>query len=189
MRFSIIFLLSLSAAFAAAQDRFQNLPSGAVEIEVQGQTYFYQGGYFYRALEDGYLRIAPPLGARVDGIPGGSASFSIGSDRYFLTASDTFFLYDSRGDHYTVVTPPYNWRNYYQAPLAPQAPQAQMHPSVRREYEYPGGYPDYRAQREATCRQIASDLSRRESVTGRVDSRKLRIYKDEYTSCMRDSRR
>ncbi|WP_308364043.1 MULTISPECIES: hypothetical protein [unclassified Microbulbifer] len=55
--------------------------------------------------------------------------------------------------------------------------------------DYSNVHPGFseRAAREATCRQIAADISRRVSVTGKVSSRKLRIYEEEYLACVNDS--
>ena len=199
--------LALVAASSWADDTVKNLPYGTEQVQVQGRIYFYAGGYFYRAVDDGYRRVEAPLGASVALLPTGSSGFTIGEERYFVAGSGIFFRYDNRDNHFTVVTPPYNWRNYYRNPDSPRVANApRAHPYDQGDYgeghqdSYPvfyAPYPAYgtapqvaagdhaRALREATCRQIASDLSRRNSVTGRVDSRKLRIYSDEYQNCLK----
>ncbi|WP_193165578.1 DUF6515 family protein [Microbulbifer hainanensis] len=199
--------LTLVAGSVWADDTVKNLPYGTEEVQVQGRTYYYAGGYFYRAVDDGYLRVEAPLGATVALLPSGSSGFTIGAERYFVAGNGIFFRYSVGNSQFTVVTPPYNWRNYYRNPNSFRVqgvPRA--HPHNRDDYgegrqdSYPvyyAPYPTYgtapsvdggqdaRALREATCRQIASDLSRRNSATGRVDSRKLRIYRDEYQNCLK----
>ncbi len=97
----------------ADPNRRGNLPSGADRIRLNGQTYYYSGGYFYRRDSDGYLRVEPPLGAELSFVPGGGRGFTIDDDRYFLSGTGTFYRFDPRRRTYTVVTPPYEWRRYY----------------------------------------------------------------------------
>lgn len=192
MRCAATILLCLTTLTGWAQDRIGQLPAGATEIRVRGDTYFYRGGYFYRSENGSYLQVKPPLGARVPAIPSGSTGFTIGSDHYFLFGNGAFFLYSARGNYYTVVSPPHNWRHYLlgAAGALPGAAGAYGQPLTPQMSGYPGyvhpGFSE-RAAREATCRQIASDISRRDSVTGKVSSRKLRIYKEEYLACVNDS--
>jgi hypothetical protein len=112
---------------------------------VAGETYYYAGGLFYRPVEGGYLRVEPPLGARVPNVPGDSGSFTMGGDRYFATSSGTFFLYDPRGGDYTVVTPPYGWRDYYRAAPELYSLPAPQPPEAPRAYPPSRPYPGYRA--------------------------------------------
>jgi len=94
-------------------DRRESLPPGADRISLKGQTYFYSHGYFYRRDSEGYLRVEPPLGAELSFLPYGSRGFSLGDERYFLSGTGTFYRFDPRRNTFTVVTPPYEWRRYY----------------------------------------------------------------------------
>lgn len=131
MRYAIALLFSLAASLAGAQDRLAELPAGASQLLVKGETYYYSGGSFYRPGGGGYLRVEPPLGARVPSAPGDSGSFSMDGRRYFVSPDGTFFRYDPQGGDYLVVNPPAGWRDYYAAapelyslPAPRQRPQA-----------------------------------------------------------------
>lgn len=129
MRYAIALLLSLAVPLAWAQERPGAPPSGASQILVRGETYYYSGGVFYRPGDSGYRRVEPPVGARVPDVPGDSGSFTMGGERYVVTPDGAFFRYDPRGDDYAVVSPPPGWRDYYRGPspelrsLAAPAPQ------------------------------------------------------------------
>lgn len=150
MRYAIALLFCLVAALAWPQDRAPEVPVGASQLLVRGETYYYWGGSFYRPGNGGYRRVEPPVGARVPSVPGDTNNFTIGGDRYFVTSDGTFFLYDPSGGDYTVVTPPPGWRDYgtpteLHALPAPQrsAPQ----PPAPQPPETPPAYPDYGADR------------------------------------------
>jgi len=148
MRYAIALLFSFAVTLAWAQDRVGQLPSGASQILVRGETYYYSGGSFYREGKGGYTRVEPPLGARVPSVPGDSGSFTLGGDRYFVAPGGTVFLFDPGGDDYAVVNPPPGWRDYYRAPPerrslpAPQMAQSPPPVEVPRAYPRPG--PGYR---------------------------------------------
>ena len=149
MRYAIALLLSCAVALSWAQDRIRALPSGASQILVRGETYYYSAGSFYRLVRGGYARVDPPLGARVPYAPGSSGTFTMGGDRYFVTRSGAFLRYEPSGDDFAVVAPPYGWRDYYRASpglqslAAPQTAQrAPQAPIVPRAYPRPSpGYP------------------------------------------------
>lgn len=147
MRYAIALLLSLTVAFTWAQDRTRSLPSGTSQILVRGETYYYSGGSFYRLGKGGYLRVDPPLGARVPDVPGNSRSFTMGGDRYFVTRSGSFFLYDPRGDDYSVVAPPHGWRDYARGAPERQSLAAPTPREIPRAY--PQSDPGYRADGDA----------------------------------------
>ncbi|MFC6634279.1 DUF6515 family protein [Microbulbifer taiwanensis] len=133
MHHAIALLLSLAVSFAWAQDRLSTLPSDTSQLLVNGKTYYYSRGSFYRLGKGGYLRVEPPLGAKVPSVPGSSGTFTLRGDRYFVTSDGAFLLYDPQGDDFAVVTPPPGWRDYYRAP--PQlrslpAPQPAQRPEV-----------------------------------------------------------
>ncbi|WP_193165265.1 DUF6515 family protein [Microbulbifer hainanensis] len=155
MRYAIAVLFSLAAAFAFAQDRVRSLPSGASQILIGGQTYYYWVGSFYRPSGRGFVRVDSPLGARVPNVPGSSGTFTMGGERYYVTNRGTFFVYEPDGDDFTVVTPPYGWRDYYTAPQrlsslsppirVPAPTPAPPPPEIRQVYPLPapgnrGGY-------------------------------------------------
>lgn len=94
-------------------NRLRSLPGTATKLHLSGQTYYYQGGYFYRRESDGYLRVEPPLGARLNFLPYGSTGFEIDGQKFYLSGTGTFYRYDPRRGTYTVTTPPYQWRRYY----------------------------------------------------------------------------
>ncbi|MFV8781017.1 DUF6515 family protein [Microbulbifer sp. SA54] len=94
-------------------NRLRSLPESATKLQLSGQTYYYTGGYFYRREDDGYLRVEPPLGARLNFLPYGSAGFDIDGQRFYLSGTGTFYRFDPRRGTYTVTTPPYQWRRYY----------------------------------------------------------------------------
>lgn len=95
-------------------NRQRALPEGARRITLSGNIYYYQGGYFYRKEDDGYLRVEPPLGAELSFIPYGSTGFDIDGRRFFLSGTGTFYRYEPRRRSYIVTTPPYEWRRYYE---------------------------------------------------------------------------
>ncbi|SDJ52413.1 DUF6515 family protein [Microbulbifer yueqingensis] len=157
MRYAIAVLFSLAVGLAWADDRVRSLPSGASQILIGGQTYYYWVGSFYRPAAGGFIRVESPVGARVPNVPGSSGTFTMGGERYYVTSNGTFFVYEPDGDDFTVVTPPYGWRDYYSAPqritsLAPPtavpapAPVAPPAPEIRQAYPPPppayrgGGY-------------------------------------------------
>ncbi|WP_226664607.1 DUF6515 family protein [Microbulbifer aggregans] len=94
-------------------NRVRTLPESATRLQLSSQTYFYQGGYFYRREEDGYLRVEPPLGAQLDFVPYGSTGFDVDGQRFYMSGTGTFYRYDPRRHTYTVTTPPYDWRRSY----------------------------------------------------------------------------
>ncbi|SEA42030.1 DUF6515 family protein [Microbulbifer marinus] len=146
MHYAIALLLSLAVSLAWAQDRLRSLPSGASQILAGGQTYHYWRGSFYRPSQGGYVRVEPPLGARVPNVPGSSATFKMGGERYFVSRG-TFFLYDPRGDDFAVITPPSGWREYYREPpqlrsLAAPTPR----PPAVTPRTYPAPEPRYRPE-------------------------------------------
>ncbi|MBB5213046.1 DUF6515 family protein [Microbulbifer hydrolyticus] len=94
-------------------NRQRTLPAGATRLTLSGNIYYYQGGYFYRKEDDGYLRVEPPLGAELTFIPYGSTGFDIDGRRFFLSGTGTFYRYEPGRRRYIVTTPPYEWRRYY----------------------------------------------------------------------------
>lgn len=94
-------------------DRQRSIPGPATRIQVDGQTYYYSAGYFFRREDDGYLRVEPPLGAELSFLPYGSKGFEIDGQRFYLSGTGTFYRYDPRRRTYTITTPPYAWRRYY----------------------------------------------------------------------------
>ena len=94
-------------------NRQRQLPGPATRIQVDGQTYYFSGGYYFRREDDGYLRVEPPLGAELSFLPYGSKGFEIDGQRFYLSGTGTFYRYDPRRRTYTITTPPYAWRRYY----------------------------------------------------------------------------
>lgn len=95
-------------------DRTRTLPGPATRIQVNGQTYYYQGGYFYRREDNGFLRVEPPLGAELSFLPyGSSRGFEVDGQIYHLSGTGTFYRFNPRRRTYTITTPPYEWRRYY----------------------------------------------------------------------------
>ncbi|WP_332835515.1 DUF6515 family protein [Microbulbifer flavimaris] len=155
MRYAIALLLSCAVMQTWAQGVTRTLPSGASQILVRGETYYYSAGSFYRLARGGYVRVEPPRGARVPYAPGSSGTFTMGGDRYFVTRGGAFLRYEPNGDDFTVVAPPYGWRDYFRgtpglqslpaprpAPqVAARAPQATVVPRA-----YPRPSPGYRTR-------------------------------------------
>lgn len=177
-------LLLIPPAAAWPHDHTYNLPYGAQKIRVQGETYYYSandgGGYFYRRENGSYLRVEPPLGARVNRPPATGSNFSIGEKRYFLSGTGTFFRYDAHAREFVVVSPPSDWRNHYRGPLAPEK-------SVY-STAYPKSYYELRprddegAGRGAYCRALRADREHREE--GRDSN-----HRGDYRRCLREIRR
>ncbi|WP_105102864.1 DUF6515 family protein [Microbulbifer pacificus] len=94
-------------------DRRRELPADATQLILSGNIYYYQGGYFYRREDDGFLRVEPPLGAELSFLPHGSNGFEIDGERFFLSGTGTFYRFEPRRRTYIVTTPPYEWRRYY----------------------------------------------------------------------------
>ncbi|WP_299597425.1 DUF6515 family protein [uncultured Microbulbifer sp.] len=94
-------------------NRQRSLPAGATRLTLSGNIYYYQGGYFYRKEDDGYLRVEPPLGAELTFLPSGSNGFEIDGRRFFLSGTGTFYRYEPKRRSYIVTTPPYAWRRHY----------------------------------------------------------------------------
>ena len=94
-------------------NRQRALPGPATRIQVDGQTYYFSGGYYFRREDDGYLRVEPPLGAELSFLPYGSKGFEIDGQRFYLSGTGTFYRYNPRRRTYTITTPPYAWRRYY----------------------------------------------------------------------------
>lgn len=103
--------------YARDPNRQKQLSADAVRLTLSGNIYFYQGGYFYRQEDDGYLRVEPPLGAELTFLPYGSQGFEIDGRRFFLSGTGTFYRYEPRRRSYVVTTPPYEWRRYYNGDL------------------------------------------------------------------------
>ncbi len=103
--------------YARDPNRQKQLPADAVRLTLSGNIYFYQGGYFYRQEDDGYLRVEPPLGAELTFLPYGSQGFEIDGRQFFLSGTGTFYRYETRRRSYVVTTPPYEWRRYYNGDL------------------------------------------------------------------------
>lgn len=99
-------------------DRQRQLPADATQLTLSGNIYYYQGGYFYRREDDGFLRVEPPLGAELSFLPYGSNGFEIDGQRFFLSGTGTFYRYEPRRRSYIVTTPPYEWRRYYSGDIA-----------------------------------------------------------------------
>jgi len=91
-------------------NRQRELPAGATRLTLSGNIYFYQGGYFYKKEDDGYLRVEPPLGAELGFVPYGSTGFDIDGQRFFMSGTGTFYRFEPRRRSYIVTTPPYEWR-------------------------------------------------------------------------------
>ena len=96
--------------YARDPDRQKQLPADATRLTLSGNIYYYQGGYFYRKEDDGYLRVEPPLGAELTFLPYGSRGFEIDGRQFFLSGTGTFYRFDPRRRSYVVTTPPYEWR-------------------------------------------------------------------------------
>ena len=91
-------------------NRQRELSAGATRLTLSGNIYYYQGGYFYKKEDDGYLRVEPPLGAELTFVPYGSRGFEIEGRRFFLSGTGTFYRYEPRRRSYIVTMPPYAWR-------------------------------------------------------------------------------
>lgn len=74
-------------------------------VNVHGHPYYYRGGRFYRRHNDVFLTVGAPIGARVDRLPAGYVSFSIGPRRYYRLNS-TYYLWNNRSRDYVVVERP-----------------------------------------------------------------------------------
>ncbi|MEW5248299.1 DUF6515 family protein [Microbulbifer sp. 2201CG32-9] len=202
---ALVVTVALGAVFHTDKGRTQDLvpalPSDAVTLSHQGQTYYFSNGYFYRKEQRYFLPVEAPLGATVPRLPSQGTFFSIDDKRYFLSGTGTFFLYSATRRTYTVASPPYNWRNYYRDPLAPEItvyPRA--FPPVRtrsdtgdRDSEtLRAPYWEDRVDRESYCRFIATDAGRRTRSAGREDRRRLDLHRSNrlvYRRCLREYRR
>jgi hypothetical protein len=82
-----------------------HLPDGYHRIGVRGHDFFYCGGVFYDTGPEGYVVVAPPLGADVPDLPPGAETITGPGNNIFYYADGVFYV--PEGDGYSVVTPPF----------------------------------------------------------------------------------
>jgi len=85
--------------------RVRVLPTRYYRTYVDQRPYYYYQGVFYEPNPYGYIVVGAPIGARVDRLPYGYASFGLGSRRYYHVNS-TYYIYDDRDRDYIVVEKP-----------------------------------------------------------------------------------
>lgn len=139
-------------------NRQRALGAGATRLTLSGNIYYYQGGYFYRKEDDGFLRVQPPLGAELKFLPYGSTGFEIGDRRFFLSGTGTFYRYEPRRRSYIVTTPPYEWRRYYNGDIVSAYEE--------RLYGYPDANLDDRRDRSGIPRADPPDALAPEELDG-----------------------
>lgn len=82
------------------------LPYGTVTVYVGQQAYLYGGGAFYAATAQGYVVVAPPLGAVISELPPGATMQFI--DGYtWATTNDAWFFWDGNVNAWVVAQGPY----------------------------------------------------------------------------------
>lgn len=64
--------------------RIRELPSGANQIEVNGEKYYYYYGTYYAAREGQYEVVQPPVGAIVGSIPPGYDKLVVNGETYYV---------------------------------------------------------------------------------------------------------
>jgi hypothetical protein len=82
--------------------RTGTLPGGAVKIEVDGKTYHYFKGVFYRPGPGAYTVVTAPPGARIDELPEGHMMVTSDEQTYFYYFGS---YYRRDGDGYVVTRP------------------------------------------------------------------------------------
>ena len=104
---------STIAASTAPRDAFfrkpgfttQNMPASAHKLEVEGTTFWYDRGVFFRQLPNGFIAVTPPVGAVVNYLPEHTGAAVVDGD------AETYFYYfgaffKAEGDKFKTVTPP-----------------------------------------------------------------------------------
>ena len=99
-------VLSSRISHPGIGQRVSVIPNSHQVVRVGPQNYHYYNGSFYRrANQGGYVVVSAPLNARVGSIPRGAISFGIGSRRYYY-ANFTYYLWDQDRRDYIVVEEP-----------------------------------------------------------------------------------
>jgi hypothetical protein len=83
---------------------YRQLPPDYVTLVVEGTTYYFQGGFYFRMVPGGYIVVDAPL-VRV--LPPGHVRVVIDDVEYYRAGSA---YYRRHGKGYTVVPPPHRHR-------------------------------------------------------------------------------
>jgi hypothetical protein len=79
------------------------LPPGYFQFSIGGAPYYYYGGVYYAPQQNGYMVVAPPVGAVVPALPDGVETVVAGGSMLYY-ADGTFYAPVANG--YQVVAPP-----------------------------------------------------------------------------------
>lgn len=82
---------------------FNVLPPGYFSFSFGGTPYYYDQGVYYQPQANGYVVVAPPIGAVVPALPPGAESIFAGNSVFYY-ANGTFYTPAPNG--YQVVAPP-----------------------------------------------------------------------------------
>jgi hypothetical protein len=82
---------------------FYHKPTNLVSLQYRGRPYYYQGGFFYSPLGGNYQIIHPPVGIRVNMLPGGFWSLRMGGLPYYYFNG---IFYKQQNKEYEVVKAP-----------------------------------------------------------------------------------
>jgi hypothetical protein len=82
----------------------RELPRGASEITVRGNSFFYNEGRFFNRHHDGFIIVHAPIGAVVATLPSGFVNLSLGGSNYYVS-DDTYYQRGAEG--FIVVAPPH----------------------------------------------------------------------------------
>lgn len=64
--------------------------SGALELRLNGKTYFYAAGTFFRRTSSGYVSTSAPVGAIAQRLPGDAEAMMLGGQEYFESGPAVF---------------------------------------------------------------------------------------------------
>lgn len=82
--------------------RTSTLPAGSVEVQVEGRSYFYYRGVFYRQDPGAYSVVTAPPGAHIAELPEGHMQVHVDGLKFFYYFGS---YYRRDGDGFTVTTP------------------------------------------------------------------------------------
>jgi hypothetical protein len=80
------------------------LAATAIILSVEDQQYAYDRGVYYQRRNDGYVVVAPPIGAHINTLPDGYATVTLGDNSTFYYFAGTFYI--DNGTDFEVVDAP-----------------------------------------------------------------------------------
>jgi len=96
----------------------QQLPRPFVKVVLDNDLYYYSSGFFYRHINNRYVVVEAPLGARVNSLPSGFAQVAVDGAK-FSFFEGTWFVWRPELQAYEVVANPAHQPIQQQAPASP----------------------------------------------------------------------